>query len=116
MHEPPHQYLIAHDGTVRKANEQGINSPPLFNLNVMYHYEAMQYTGLDDAEGTPIFEGDVLDVPGLNTTVVVEYDSDAARWMAVGVKYHRDLHSQRDGIIIGNRYEDPALLHEVTAQ
>lgn len=69
--------------------------------------ELMQYTGLKDKNGTPIFEGDIVKTP--SGECEVEFDYGKFEPIDASGEYGW-LHSQLE--IIGNIYENPELLKE----
>lgn len=58
MHEPPHDYVIASDGCVCELTW---DSNAYARVEERTEVAVMPYTGLDDAEDTPIYEGDVVE-------------------------------------------------------
>lgn len=72
----------------------------------------LQYTGLEDASGTEICEGDILkDVDGISGTVEVEDGNTYWNWLNVSTILS-EVHDTVD--VIGNIYENPELLDEVS--
>lgn len=101
MHEPPHDWLLTGDkGIVRKDGRLLGESPeqrrvPLF------------YTGLDDTDGTPIYEGDIIRY--WDEQHVVTW-SDAGFHWDFGMPAEASWTIEGDVYLLGNRYENPDLL------
>jgi hypothetical protein len=73
MHEPPHEYVRDAQGNVYQV---------MCGRTSLTDYNTLDYTGKDDAEGTPIYEGDVL----LDDTVfqvrgLVRWHDATASWI-----------------------------------
>jgi len=71
---------------------------------------ALQYTGLTDKNGVPIYEGDIIHLKfgELNANLVVKWDK------YMGLKYHNGgwtslVHVDTHGEVIGNIFENPEL-------
>jgi hypothetical protein len=71
---------------------------------------ALQYTGLTDKNGVPIYEGDIINLKfgELNANLVVKWDK------YMGLKYHNGgwtslVHVDTHGEVIGNIFENPEL-------
>ncbi len=79
--------------------------------------ELMQSTGLIDKNGKEIFEGDILGTKDGLLNGVVEYRSDLGMWTNSLIRYNnfeRLCNVASDREIIGNIYENPELLEELT--
>jgi uncharacterized phage protein (TIGR01671 family) len=82
----------------------------LFRLADINRYELMQFTGLQDKNGTPIYEGDI--VTGRNHKDEAG-DPRKVEWSNSG--YHANnlpLWALNKCEVIGNIYENPDLLKE----
>jgi uncharacterized phage protein (TIGR01671 family) len=76
-------------------------------------FELMQYTGLKDAEGNEIYEGDIVadysaDV-GLELSKVIWNIEMAAFWLE---KWGESLEEIGDAKVVGNIYENPELMEQ----
>ena len=72
-----------------------------------------QYTGLNDMQDKPIFEGDIVEVDGEEFPFLIEYARQDAIWLAsnrYGILSFRDNITGDDCTIIGNVYDNPNLL------
>ncbi len=67
----------------------------------------MQSTGLTDANGVEIFEGDVVTLCGI--TCWIEYDIERAKWAVVS-DMAQDSLGRNTVTVIGNIHENPELL------
>ena len=77
----------------------------------------MQSTGLTDKNGKEIFEGDVLGTKDGLLNGVVEYRTDLGMWTNSLIRYNNferlcNVAGSRE--IIGNVYENPELLEDLT--
>jgi len=115
VHEPPHNFHLRGDGHIARIKEFGAE------YEISPRWEAMFNTGLTDAEGAEVWEGDVL-----------EYSLSGNHIQRAKVIYRcaSFMLERRDGIylrlnkviagleydatVIGNRYEDPELMEEVS--
>jgi len=82
-----------------------------------------QYTGLKDKTGKEIYEGDVVSMPYSRCTQnwqVLEMSAYGQRFLRLTAKphpaphYFRGLHHFDECEVIGNIYENPELVKEVT--
>jgi len=81
-----------------------------------YNYEVMQYVGVKDKNGKPIFEGDVVKINGYGVEDLI---TDIYWEDSLGGFYSRNLyesdtfeHSGQCIEIIGNIYENKELINE----
>lgn len=72
----------------------------------------LQFTGLFDRSGVPIFEGDMLSFRTLTSTGGSNKMIYEVRWRGKGFKPTRmSEHNQNEMEVIGNSYENPELIN-----
>lgn len=119
MHEPPHDYTIDGQGRLQQI--------PASREGTSWHqdHEVMLFTGLADADGTEIWEGDVVGWGGKDSPQpnkrrgIVVFRSGS--WMierpdGIHVRLSRITDSSVINFSVrGNRHENPQLVDEVSA-
>ena len=72
----------------------------------------LQYTGLKDKNGNPIYEGDIISMHNKQYNVVVEFTDYGYQGLHKQSGYYEGLTTFiEDHEIIGNIYENPELLN-----
>jgi len=111
----PSEFLISGDGTLYHFSEHEVGSRLESSLEEI-DGEVMCYTGLDDSDGTRIYEDDVVQT--FNYNAVVKWNTSIAGWVvdvpqsANLSKLTRSFAEDVDLTVIGNRYENPELLND----
>jgi len=123
MHEPPHDFQLNGDGSLEVPMTVEL-------VGSLQEYAVMHSTGLTDAEGTEVYEGDIVehwsrdysvradDPPEGHSRIGSVKYIDAHWWVDFtdpGKMFLSDI-SYKDSTtqVIGNRYEDPNLLEAST--
>lgn len=102
-------------GVISINHHQGIESVPAPTYYRAEDVALMQYTGLRDANGKEIYEGDIIWRPNVGIPLLVRWNEQDARFdltrepenMNANFIWFRDSYE-----IIGNIYEHPHLLEQ----
>ncbi len=107
-----HRNVIFATGHVVKI-DNGTNWIPHTSINGEVCTNVMQFTGLKDMEGNPIYEGDILSnkhVHGVEDEDFCQVKFAGGGFMAIYEFMSLDLHEDSDDLkIVGNIYENPEL-------
>ena len=100
------------DGQILEMKSRGNYSVTRFFGLLYEDAPVMQFTGLTDSKGTPIYEGDIMRHPEFvaGGPVVVKYSVDAASFTLNGWDgFKTDF---TEGTVIGNIHQHKHLLEE----
>jgi len=116
MHEPPHEYIWdPREGARRVIGA----SDGRLTCGQPVDGEVLWGTGLTDAEGTTIYQGDLLRRPSKwdpeSDKRVLVYFEPPSFVDEYGYEIQETRHIDGDIIVLGNRYENPELLEEPTS-
>jgi len=109
MHEPPHEYVWDPREGARRVIDA---SDGRLTCSQSIDGEVLWSTGLTDADGNEVYEGDILESWGKRS--VVEWDEYHGRWHT-GVSPECTGDFVGNATVIGNCYEDPTVLEEPTS-
>jgi uncharacterized phage protein (TIGR01671 family) len=110
MHEPPHEYIYdPRDGARRVIGA----SDGRLTCSQPIDGEVMFATGLTDAEGNEIWEGDVIQDKYGNAGVV-KWAEGGSCWVMAIYRAPNQTTAQQKLTVIGNRHENPELLEGST--
>lgn len=78
-------------------------------------FELMQFTGLYDKEGRPIYEGDIIPAYNGKFNAAVEYENGSFMWAGLHLGYDEEepfeaANTDRWAVVIGDIYSTPELL------
>lgn len=124
--------LLYQDGQLYVASGyDGEDNPKFEKDNCPSRYEVMQFTGMRDADGKEIFEGDILRFKTTEKKTMrpishVFWDNDRSKWMlkvtpelpdgdnVSGISNRRLAATTSDCWfkVVGNIYENPELIQE----
>jgi hypothetical protein len=114
MHEPPHDYILTGMRGVWKVNPGPSTTHEVLKCDD--NVSALFSTGLTDAEGNEIWEGDIIQ--SNQSVCLVRWDERHTEFKIDGQfellgKFSHNLggyHANSNIKVIGNRYENPELL------
>ena len=115
------EFRAFHKGKIKNVLWLSLNHDELMFLNGINGYyrgrlkncDLMQYTGLKDANGVKIFEGDIMQWHGDDSIVAVKWEQASCSYTAFGRLCAMHLKPDDCGtghlLVIGNVYETPEL-------
>jgi hypothetical protein len=117
MHEPPHDYVLAGDGDLllclpelEKFGQHHGGDEVTLGVADEEH-EVMKSTGLTAAEGTEIYEGDVVEDKYGNRGVA-KWVKGGSCWKMCNYRAPNKTTAEEKLTVIGNRFENPELVKE----